>query len=451
MRQGQEIHGLARARLPEGIFIGDLKAEKAINRTQELVQDEGTSVLFEPYFRHGQCVTRADSMRKTNDGWQLEEVKSSLGQKPAHLDDLAYTTMVMQGAGIHIREVILTLVNKEYRHGSSDVPLLWSVDVTRDVLSRAATFEELRPHIELALTAQEYPEATLIWACRGCEFFAEQCVGHGMTDPIFDVPRIGMKKFKALLQHNVTEIADIPVDFDLSEHQRRVVDSVQAGEMWVSDKLAETIGTWEWPLLYLDFETVSTCLPLYDGLGPYNQIPTQYSLHIRRRPTEIPEHREYLADSAEDCRREFAELLLADLGTDGNIVVYSSFEKTILTRLQEWFEDLAEPLERLKERLVDLQLIIKNHVWHPEFRGSTSIKRTLPVLVPDMDYSDLEISNGDHASAAFYNMATGRIAPDEQEMTRAALLLYCERDTMAMVKLHDALIQHGTLPEQNAG
>ena len=100
---------------------------------------------------------------------------------------------------------------------------------------------------------------------------------------------------------------------------------------------------------------------------------------------------------------------------------------------------------------MDMQAHIKKHVWHPEFRGSTSIKRSLPVLVPDMDYSDLEISNGDHASAAFYNMATGRIAPDEQEMTRAALLLYCERDTMAMVKLHDALIQHGTLPEQNAG
>ncbi len=126
MRQGQEIHRLARERLPDGVFVGDLKAEKAISRTRELLQDEGTTALFEPYFRHGQCVTRADSLRRTDDGWHLEEVKSSLGQKPAHLDDLAYTTMVMQGAEIHIREVMLTLVNKEYRHGSSEVPLLYS-------------------------------------------------------------------------------------------------------------------------------------------------------------------------------------------------------------------------------------------------------------------------------------------------------------------------------------
>ena len=440
MRQGQEIHRLARARFPEGVFVGDLKAEKAISRTRDLLQDQGTRVLSEPCFKHGRCVTRADSLRRTDDGWHLEEVKSSLGQNPAHLDDLAYTTMVMQGAGIHIREVMLTLVNKEYRHGSSEVPLLWSVDVTQDVFSRAAAFEALRPEIELALAAQVCPEARLIWACRGCEFFVDQCVGKDMTDPIFEVPRVSKKKFSALLEHGVTEIVGIPADFELSEHQRRVVDSVQAGETWVSEKLTEAIDAWEWPLLYLDFETVSTCLPLYEGLGPYNQIPTQYSLHIRRRATDIPEHRDYLADSAEDCRREFAELLLADLGTDGNIVVYSSFEKTILTRLQEWFDDLADPLERVKDRLVDLQAIIKNHIWDPEFRGSTSIKRTLPVLVPEMDYSDLQIANGDHASAAFYNMAIGRISPAEQETTRADLLLYCERDTLAMVKLHDALV-----------
>ena len=422
MRQGQEIHRMARERLPEGVFVGDLKAEKAINRTRELLQDQGTPLLFEPYFKHGRCVTRADSLSRRDDGWSLEEVKSSLGQNTAHLDDMAYTTMVIQGAGVHIREVKLTLVNKEYRYGSSEVPLLWSVDVTEEVLARAAEFEALRPEIELALPAQVCPEATLIWACRGCEFFADQCVGKGIREPIFEVPRIGAKKFSALLEGGVTEIAAVPAGFELSGHQRKVVDSVQAGEMWVSDKLAEEIDAWEWPLLYLDFETVSTCLPLYEGLGPYNQIPTQYSLHIRRRATDIPEHRDYLADGAEDCRREFAELLLADLGTDGNIVVYSSFEKTILTRLQECFDDLADPLERVKGRLVDLQMVVKNHVWHPEFRGSTSIKRTLPVLVPDMDYSDLEIANGDHASAAFYNMATGRIGPDEQETTRASFL-----------------------------
>ena len=91
----------------------------------------------------------------------------------------------------------------------------------------------------------------------------------------------------------------------------------------------------------------------------------------------LEETSRFFADRGVPDARLQAELLLADLGTDGNIVVYSSFEKTILTRLQEWFEDLAEPLERIKERLVDLQPIIKNHVWHPEFRAMLRLEQEI--------------------------------------------------------------------------
>ena len=440
MRQGQEIHRLARARFPEGVLVGDLKMERAIDRTQEMLHDQNTHVLFEPYLRHGNCVTRGDILSVQQDGWCLEEVKSSLSQNPGHVDDIAYTTMVMVGAGVEIREVHLTLVSKNYKHGSDEAPLLWSVDITSEVLDRAAEFESIRPEIERALALPHCPLAVLKWACRGCEFFADQCVGKDMNDPIFEIPRISVKKFNFLLERGLTEIGSIPNDFQLSGTQRRVVDSVQVGEMWVSERLREAVNELEWPLFYLDFETVSTCLPLYDGLGPYTQIPTQYSLHACREGTGSLEHREYLADGTADCRRAFAELLLSDLETQGNILVYSSFEQSVLTRLQDWFGDIAEPLERIKERLVDLQAIIKKYVWHPKFRGSTSIKRTLPVLVPEMGYSDLQIANGEHASAAFYNLACGLIQPSEVASTREALLLYCERDTLAMVKLHEALV-----------
>ena len=40
MRQGQDIHRLARDRFPAGVFVGDLIAEKAINRTQKLLEDQ---------------------------------------------------------------------------------------------------------------------------------------------------------------------------------------------------------------------------------------------------------------------------------------------------------------------------------------------------------------------------------------------------------------------------
>ena len=114
----------------------------------------------------------------------------------------------------------------------------------------------------------------------------------------------------------------------------------------------------------------------------------KYSLHISDQSGNL-KHLEYLAEGSHDCRREFIETLLLDVGKEGSIVVYSHFEKTILTRLQQWFHDLVPDIEAIKERLVDMEKLISQFVYHPDFQGRTSIKVTLPVLVPHMDYSGL--------------------------------------------------------------
>jgi len=132
-------------------------------------------------------------------------------------------------------------------------------------------------------------------------------------------------------------------------------------------------------------------------------------------------------------------MFLLDIGKEGSIVVYSHFEKTILTRLQQWFHDLEHDIEAIKNRLVDMEKLISQFVCHPDFQGRTSIKVTLPVLVPHMDYSDLEISSGDDALAIFYRLAIGQVEPDMVKSARRALREYCKMDTLAMVRIHAVL------------
>ena len=141
------------------------------------------------------------------------------------------------------------------------------------------------------------------------------------------------------------------------------------------------------------------------------------------------------------------EKLLADVGSKGSIVVYSHFEKTTLTNTQKWFDDLESDIEYVKDRLVDMEKLVSKFVYHPGFNGRTSIKVVLPVLVPEMDYSELEISNGDDALAMFYRIAKGQLHPDSVESTRLALMEYCKLDTLAMVRIHDVLIE---LANENA-
>ena len=185
-----------------------------------------------------------------------------------------------------------------------------------------------------------------------------------------------------------------------------------------------------------------TAIPLYPDIAPYTQIPTQYSIHRCSDVGLIIEHLEYLADPSKDCRRELAEKLINDLGEDGSIIIYSSFEKAVINSLGRLYPDLLGKLNSLVGRMIDLGAIIGKNYYHPDFHGSTSIKITLPVLVPDMSYDNLEIADGDSAMATFAYLALGKYEGREAEAVKRHLLEYCKQDTLAMVELHQQLAEY---------
>jgi hypothetical protein len=120
---------------------------------------------------------------------------------------------------------------------------------------------------------------------------------------------------------------------------------------------------------------------------------------------------------------------------------YTSFERKRIEALQTAFPDLANCLKAILARLVDLHPLIADYVYHPDFRGSFSIKVVLPTLVPDLSYQECAIRDGDAAITRFARMARGNIPATEISLTRLELLHYCKIDTLAMVRLHEALFQ----------
>ena len=81
---------------------------------------------------------------------------------------------------------------------------------------------------------------------------------------------------------------------------------------------------------------------------------------------------------------------------------------------------------------------MRNGYYHPEFRGSFSIKSVLPALVPGMGYDDLEIAEGQTA-AVRYASALGSAAPEDRKCIFEDLRAYCAQDTLAMVALREEL------------
>lgn len=89
----------------------------------------------------------------------------------------------------------------------------------------------------------------------------------------------------------------------------------------------------EFPIHFLDFETVNPAIPFYDRSRPYQNIPFQFSLHILPEWGKKPQHHGFLVAGIEDPRPEILKRLQGLIEDHGSILSYNmNFE---LTRLKD--------------------------------------------------------------------------------------------------------------------
>lgn len=441
IEQGIEIGRRARKLYPDGVLIDDANLESASEQTKVLMDSPDVSTIFEGTFTVDGFTAKADILERKSGSWRIAEVKSSMNDKDEFIDDMAYTAMVVKRCGFDIVNTSLLLISKDFRLGMENEKLFEEVDHTEEVLCRVEEFKPYWEAIEGMTRSSVKPDPELRLDCRKCELLKE-CFGEDIENHILEIPRLSQSKFAQLTELGIVRIEDIPRGFSLTENQMRVRNCVQRKEPFIGDRLRDELEFVSWPAYYLDFETVMTAIPFYPDIAPYTQLPTQYSIHECSELGQVTNHFEYLADPGKDCRREIAESLADVLKGDGSIIVYSGFEKTIIRKLAALFPDLAVGLNSLVGRILDLEVVIKRNFYHPDFHGSTSIKKTLPVLVSDMSYDELEISDGGSAMAAFGYLMLGKYRDEKSEAIRRNLLDYCRQDTLGMVKLHQRLAEY---------
>jgi hypothetical protein len=195
-----------------------------------------------------------------------------------------------------------------------------------------------------------------------------------------------------------------------------------------------------YPLLFLDFETFSIPIPPYEGLRPYSQVPFQFSLHKRQAAGSELEHIDFIAPPGVNPRPEFlSELLKASEGQGSLIVYNATFERGVLLSLVESFPAFRLELEGRIERMIDLLDPFRQRMYYdPEMGGSFSLKNVLPVLVPGLSYDRLEVQDGTQAMDTYLKLS-GLEPEEELRSTLGALRDYCRRDTLAMVRILEAL------------
>ena len=437
IEEGLNIHKKAQHLFPDGVMItgGNLSAAK---QTAQLLNDPEVTTLFEATFMIHGGITKADIIQKTPSGIHLYEIKSGLSPNDEYLNDLAYTTMIITQVGLPITACSLLLLNRDYRYGMPVESLFQEVECTDAAMSRSSHFWTKYDSIVKQVFSDNRLPPNYQFECKGCDYI-DECFHNDPEYHIFDLPRLHHTKFCRLRELGINSIEDIPTDFELSPTQEKVRKAVRTGAEYIDQEgLRKELSRLIYPLYFLDFETCTTAIPLYEGITPHSHIVTQYSMHVCMGKGSLVHH-EYLSDHRRDCRRILAEKLIGHCGDQGHILCYTPFEKTVINGLITLFPDLTEEFEGLVSRLVDLCAILQRNYYHPGFHGSYSIKKVLPVMVPELSYENMEIGNGSDAVAQFAMLARGEYDNHEVKKVRQDLLDYCKLDTLAMVRVWERL------------
>jgi predicted RecB family nuclease len=440
--RGIRVGELAREYVPGGVLIDqNLDIPDRIAAT-ELAIDQGAPVIYEASVAVAGVFVSVDILERHRAGFIVTEVKSTTRVKEQHLPDVALQAHVISAAGLGVTRLEIMHLNRQCRH-----PDLSNLFVREDVTALAKRLVRLVPR-ELdrmqRMLAEPLPNVAIGAHCNDpyqCPF-QSRCWPEQPKHHVSTLYRIRTKKVERLVADGYETLHDLPKRFRASGPAKRQIRSVKAGEVVVEQGLRRALAKLKEPIAFLDFETVAPAVPVWPGCRPYDQVPVQLSCHVLQDAKLA--HHEWLADGAGDPRRDFVEALASACDGARTIVCYNApFEIRCIKDVAEALPDRTRELRRLAKRIHDLLPIVRDHVYHPDFGGSFSLKAILPALVPGLGYQDLEIQGGGTASAALEQLLlrSADMDPSERAVLREQLLRYCGRDTLAMVRLYERLLE----------
>lgn len=284
--------------------------------------------------------------------------------------------------------------------------------------------------------------------------------------------------------------------------------------------LMREIQSWTYPLHFIDFETTMVAIPFHSGLHPYEQIAFQFSHHMVTKEGKVVHQNQYInRERGKFPNFDFVRKLMKSLSNDtGTIFRYATHENTVLNQIRNqliesdgsivdrnelinFIETVTKSGEDSKEKwegrrnMVDMCELVKKYYYHPDTKGSNSIKKVLPAILNDSTYlqskyskaiygvdsevvslnytdwvwiekdkngkvidpykrlppifTDLDltvmdslitegsIADGGAAMTAYARMQFTQMTDEESQRVAQSLLKYCELDTFAMVMIFE--------------
>jgi hypothetical protein len=333
----------------------------------------------------------------------------------------------------------------------------------------------------------------------------------------------GKFKICQVLRDDLGDFEDEPEVNGLNRKQRQwlqvngIPDAYDHGGFYFDSAFASVeMSHWKFPYHLIDFETSAVALPFYKDMRPYEPVAFQFSHHIMEADGSVRHADEFLCVEPGDFPNyKFARALKRVLDDDeGTVFMWSHHENTILSKIIDQLaedpnrpddaRELAAFLKRLikggDRAMFDLCTMAEKAFFHPDTKGSNSIKKVLPAVLkvsdvlretysqpiygapgglPSINYASpqgfswIEVANGaindpyarlkqyakdmlpegveetseggtsiiaegGAAATAYARLQFEDVDDQARERIKSALLRYCELDTLAMVMVVQA-------------
>ena len=446
IQEGYEVEDYAKKLFPNGV---EVSRNSGVDITREMIK-ENHEVLFQPSFKtQTGAFAIADVLRKVDDNsYHLFEVKSSTSVKKDkihnHLKDVCFQKFVLSECGINISASHIIHLDKDFiKNGDIDhKELLTIVDVTKDI---DAIYSSVVNEINSALNyidkaTIDEQKCSCIHKTRSNHCDSFNYFNKAMPEySIYQLRIIREKKLNELIDLGCQELTDVPSDFELNDYQQSQIISITNDKPVIhSSEIKDQLDNLKYPLHFFDYETYSSAVPKVDGIGPHGKLTFQVSIHTLTKEGSLT-HYEYLADKM-DISPALVKGMKEFTGLTGTFISWhASFEIGRNDDMIPLMPEHKDYLSYINANMYDLEVIFKKNYIDYRCKGSSSLKKVLPVICPGFSYDNEEIQDGTTAMETWGILVTNKESKFKDQI-RKNLLSYCELDSQAMVEIHKELL-----------
>lgn len=367
------------------------------------------------------------------------------------MQSLAYTYYLVTHSGVRIDTVAYLIpLEKTVRPGAIAIGDLKIKECTKEVVRNQPKIEKKIKKFREIIRNNSQPTNKIDMCCIKPDVcaFKQYCesVEFPKENSLMELNGIDFHRKLQLKWKGVIDLRQLlPNNVTLSEGSKNQITYTEINKILIKSveikKWVNRVGARKF-IFFLDFEYDTSLYPLGNSNNTFDLYPFIYTVYFHDISTGGTGHfqSEVVPNLSANNIKIFTKKLVEHFSYnhDGRIIVSQINKvKKCLLNLSLVSPESKLEMEFIASRLEDIRSIFVNQLYYdPKFKGSTYLKKIIPIMCPDITYEKLKIKSGIQAQFEFRQMVTENknVIQIQEDLKQ-----YSKMDAFALMKTYQFL------------